>query len=82
MTVLLSAPLSLESSDVQVLLPGWLLWDHDGLLQKLTSLCLLPEMILNALAGSEARTAHTLAGLGALGIHGRGKLRALVSREA
>lgn len=33
--LLLSAPLTLESSAVQMLLPGWLLWDHACLTKKL-----------------------------------------------
>lgn len=70
--LLLSAPLILESSDVQALLPGleapaWTAALGPCLAyKKITNLCLPPEMILNTAVGFEARTAYMLAGLEAL----------------
>lgn len=71
--LLISAPLTLESSDVPVLLPGL---ESPALMaalgqclayKKIAKLCLPPEMILNTPVGSKARTDYTLTGLGALG---------------
>lgn len=68
-----SAPLTLESSDVQVLLPGL---EAPALMaalgqclayKKTAKLCLPPEMILNTPVGSKARTDYTVTGFVALG---------------